>query len=170
MPATPLRRAKVATEEWNHEGRRRSLVMSTRWPASACADGPYFRVPVDGRAVTGDSDTSRTALVEACFVAAGNARSLGNHDLAVTAARRGQDTAGRLDDPALPAFAAMTATSALSRTGARHRAQRIATQALTAVADADPTIEDTAAAEAAAILVRAGERSSLVSVHRGGTR
>lgn len=106
-------------------------------------------------AVTGDSDTSRTALtalVEACFVAAGNARSLGNHDLAVTAARRGQDAAGRLDDPALPAFAAMTATSALSRMGARHRAQRIATQALTSVADADPTVEDTTPAEAAGML------------------
>lgn len=105
--------------------------------------------------MTGDSDTSRAALaalVEACFVAAGNARSLGNHDLAVTAAGRGQEAARRLGDAALPAFAAMTATSALSRMGARHRAQRVATEALAAVADADPTAEDTTPAESAGML------------------
>jgi transcriptional regulator with XRE-family HTH domain len=58
-------------------------------------------------AVVGDSDTQRTALAaltEACFVAAGNARNLGNHDLAVYAARRGEDAARRLDDPALRGF------------------------------------------------------------------
>lgn len=106
-------------------------------------------------AVTGDSDTRREALpalVEACFVAAGNARSLGNHDLAVIAARRGQDAARRVDDRALPAFAAMTATSALSRLGARRRAEQVAAEALATVADADPADDNTAPAEAAGML------------------
>jgi hypothetical protein len=50
------------------------------------------------------------------------------------------------------AFAAMTSTSALSRMGARHRAQRVAAEALSTVAGADPGAEDTAAAEAAGML------------------
>jgi transcriptional regulator with XRE-family HTH domain len=52
-------------------------------------------------AVTGDSGTQRTALAalaEACFVAAGNARNLGNHDLAVHAARRSRASRLRCDD------------------------------------------------------------------------
>jgi transcriptional regulator with XRE-family HTH domain len=107
-------------------------------------------------AVTGDSDTQRTALAalaEACFVAAGNARNLGNHDLAVHAARRGEDAARRLGDPALAAFAAMTSTSALSRMGARHRAQRVASTGLAAVEPhSDPTASLPVAAEAAGML------------------
>jgi transcriptional regulator with XRE-family HTH domain len=107
-------------------------------------------------AVTGDSDTRRSALaalVEACFVASGVARALGNPDLAVAAARRAEDATHRLDDPALSAFAAMTSTSALSRLGARHRAQRVAGAALTEVEPAvDPTVEDTSAAQAAGML------------------
>jgi transcriptional regulator with XRE-family HTH domain len=107
-------------------------------------------------AVTGDSDTQRAALaalVEACFVASGTARMLGNHDLAVQAARRAEEAAQQLGDPALSAFASMTSISALSRLGARHRAQRVADGALVDVAGhADPTASDTSAAEAAGML------------------
>jgi transcriptional regulator with XRE-family HTH domain len=107
-------------------------------------------------AVTGDSDTQRAALAaltEACFVAAGNARNLGNHDLSVHAARRGEDAARRLGDPALTAFAAMTSTSSLSRMGARHRAQQVATAGLAAIEPhADPASALPAAAEAAGML------------------
>lgn len=112
-------------------------------------------------AVTGDTDTRRAALaalVEACFVAAGNARSLGNPDLAVIASRRAQDAARRLegDDPeigtALSGFAAMTAAGNLSRLGARRSAQRLASDALLIVQHADPDADDTATAEAAGML------------------
>jgi transcriptional regulator with XRE-family HTH domain len=107
-------------------------------------------------AVTGDTDTRRQslgALVEACFVASGTARMLGNHDLAVHAARRGADAAQLLGDPALRAFAGMTSASALSRLGARHRARDVADGALADVSDiADPTAPDTSAAEAAGML------------------
>ncbi|HEV2778398.1 MAG TPA: helix-turn-helix transcriptional regulator [Actinophytocola sp.] len=108
------------------------------------------------QAVTGNGDIRRAALialVEACFVASGVARALGNPDLAVAAARRAEDAARRLDDPALSAFAAMTSTSALSRLGARHRAQLVAVAALADVERAaDPTAPDTSPAEAAGML------------------
>jgi transcriptional regulator with XRE-family HTH domain len=106
--------------------------------------------------VNGDSDTRRaalTALVETCFAASGVARQLGNPDLAVALAHRGEEAARRLDDPALAAFAAMTSTSALSRLGARHRAQRVGSTALATVEPvADPSTEDPVAAEAAGML------------------
>jgi transcriptional regulator with XRE-family HTH domain len=107
-------------------------------------------------AVTGDTGTQRAALaalVETCFAASGVARQLGNPDLAVAIARRGEEAARRLDDPALAAFAAMTSTSALSRLGARHRAQRVGSSALTIVEPiADPTAAQPTAAEAAGML------------------
>lgn len=107
-------------------------------------------------AVTGDSDTRRqalAALVEACLVASGAARMMGNHDLAVHAARRGEEAAQLLGDSVLSAFASMTSTSALSRLGARHRARDVADSALASVADSvDPTAPDTSAAEAAGML------------------
>jgi len=107
-------------------------------------------------AATGAGDTQRSALnalVEACFVASGVARNLGNVDLAIHAARRAEDAARRLGDPALRAFAGMTSTSALSRLGARHRAQQVAATALAEVQDrADPTAEDTSVAESAGML------------------
>lgn len=106
-------------------------------------------------AVTGDGDSRRAALaalVEACFVAAGNARSLGNYDLAVIAARRGQDAARHLGNAALSAFAATTSAGTLSRLGARRRAQRVAETALSIVDGADPGAGDTAEAESAGML------------------
>ncbi|MEV6621024.1 helix-turn-helix transcriptional regulator [Amycolatopsis sp. NPDC051106] len=105
---------------------------------------------------TGDADTRRkalAALVEACFVASGVARNLGNLDLAVLAARRAEDAASRTEDPALRAFAAMTSTSALSRLGARRRAQQVAADGLDGIeAHADPSAPDTASAQAAGML------------------
>jgi transcriptional regulator with XRE-family HTH domain len=107
-------------------------------------------------AVTGDVDTRRAALValvEACLVACGTARSLGNLDLAVMAARRAEAAARQLDDSALRAFSAMTSAGALSRLGARHRAEHVAGSALVDVVDlADPSAADTATAEAAGML------------------
>ncbi|MEU4803621.1 helix-turn-helix transcriptional regulator [Actinosynnema sp. NPDC023587] len=107
-------------------------------------------------AVAGSGDDSRVALralLEACMVAAGVARSLGNADLAVAAAARGREAAARLDDPALSAFAAMTSSTALSRMGARHRARSIAATELERLADvSDPSAPDTASAEALGML------------------
>ncbi|MEU3622945.1 hypothetical protein BS329_39895 [Amycolatopsis coloradensis] len=106
-------------------------------------------------AVTGDTDTRRTALralTEACIVAIGAARTLGNNDLAAMAARRAQDAAARLEDAALGGFAAMSASVVLGRMGARHRAQQVTSMALDAVKAADPQATDTAPAEAAGML------------------
>jgi transcriptional regulator with XRE-family HTH domain len=139
-----------------------------RWAATANEHTANSRYSAAGRelgallaelhmhAAAGDGDTRRaalSALVEACFVASGVARALGNPDLAVAAARRAEDAARELADPALAAFAAMTSTSALSRLGARHRAQRVAGAALLEVEPAaDPMAADTSAAEAAGML------------------
>jgi transcriptional regulator with XRE-family HTH domain len=106
-------------------------------------------------AVTGKTDTQRAALralTEACIVAIGTARTMGNTDLAAVAARRAQDAASRLGDPALSGFAAMSASVVLGRMGARHRAQRITSVALDEVGTADPDSSETAPAEAAGML------------------
>ncbi|MFE9747589.1 helix-turn-helix domain-containing protein [Saccharothrix saharensis] len=107
-------------------------------------------------AVTSNGAERRTALAalaEACVVACGVARSLGNMDLAVAAAGRAEEVARRLDSPALMGFTAMTSTGALSRLGARNRAERVAASALEDLVDvADPTAADTAPAEAAGML------------------
>jgi transcriptional regulator with XRE-family HTH domain len=106
-------------------------------------------------AVTGDPDTRRTALAaltEACIVAVGTARNLGNVDLAVYAAGRAHDAARLAENPALAGFAAMSGSVVLGRFGARHRARQIAESALSDVAQADPGADDTAPAEAAGML------------------
>lgn len=107
-------------------------------------------------AVTGDEQTRQaalSALVEACLAAAGTARHLGHADLAVHAARRGYDAARLTGDPALIAFATMQRASALSRIGARRRADAIRTGALVMVEEhADPSASDTRPAEAAGTL------------------
>jgi transcriptional regulator with XRE-family HTH domain len=140
----------------------------TTWAAAANEHVANSRYSAAGRhlaellaelhvhAVTGDTDTKRAALaalVETSFAASGVARQLGNPDLAVGLASRGEEAARRLGDPALTAFAAMTSTSALSRLGARHRAQRVSATALTTVEPAaDPTAVEPVAAEAAGML------------------
>jgi transcriptional regulator with XRE-family HTH domain len=107
-------------------------------------------------AVTGDGATRRTALralTEACLVAGGTARSLGNPDLAVQAGRRAFDAARALEDPALMGFASMSRAGALARLGARHRAAKVVKDAMANVeATADPSADDTAAAESLGML------------------
>ncbi|MEV5721747.1 helix-turn-helix transcriptional regulator [Amycolatopsis mediterranei] len=106
-------------------------------------------------AVTGNTDTRRAALralTEACIVAIGTARTLGNNDLAAAAAQRAQDAAARLEDAALGGFAAMSASIVLGRMGARNGARRTISAALNAVSDADPDKADSAPAEAAGML------------------
>jgi transcriptional regulator with XRE-family HTH domain len=107
-------------------------------------------------AVTGNGADRRTALAalaEACLAACGVARSLGSMDLAVAAAGRGQEAARQLESPALIGFTTMTSTGALSRLGARHRAQQVARSALGNLADvADPTAADATTAEATGML------------------
>lgn len=107
-------------------------------------------------AVTGDSDVQRIALpalTEACFVAAGIARTLGNAELATLAARRASDAAAMTGRPELAALAGMTRVGALVRLGARRRAGTVLAEQLTAVEPhADPTADDTAAAEGSGML------------------
>jgi transcriptional regulator with XRE-family HTH domain len=149
IPARPLdelvRRAAIANEH----------TANSRY-AEAGRDLGKLVTELHIHAVTGSDDTRRAALpalVEACFVCSGTARALGNTDLAVAAARRAEDAARLVDDAALRGFAAMTSTSALSRAGARYRAQRVAATALTAIEPlADPSAPDTSAAEASGML------------------
>ncbi|WP_158852969.1 helix-turn-helix domain-containing protein [Saccharothrix deserti] len=149
MPARPLRdlvdRVARANEHTAH----------SRYGAAGRDLGALL-TDLHVHAVTGNGDDRRialAALAEACVVACGVARSLGSMDLAVTAAARGQDAARRLQSPAVAGFTAMTSTGALSRLGARHRAQRVAAVALNELLDtADPTAPDTATAEAAGML------------------
>lgn len=102
---------------------------------------------------SGDRRRALSALVEACIVAYGNARTLGNPDLAVHAARRAYDAACRLEDPALMGFAAMCRTIALGRLGARRRAVTVVRDALSQVEPlTDPSATDTSTAEACGML------------------
>lgn len=146
----------------------RPVTELVRWAQRANEDSANGRYSLAGRdfgvlltelhihAVSGTGDDRRAALaalVEACIVAYGSARTLGNPDLAVHAARRAYDAARRLEDPALMGFAAMSRTIALGRLGARHRAQAVVTGALGEVEPlADPTAEDTPVAEACGML------------------
>uniref|UniRef100_UPI003F494060 helix-turn-helix domain-containing protein n=1 Tax=Amycolatopsis sp. CA-096443 TaxID=3239919 RepID=UPI003F494060 len=108
------------------------------------------------QAVRGRDDAARRgglrALAEACLVAVGAARTLGNLDLAVAAADRALAAADRLEDPALAGFAAMSAAVVLTRANAHYRADRILTAALNGLDRADPAAADTAPAEAAGML------------------
>lgn len=149
MPARPVEELAMWASTANEH------VASSRYSAAGRHLGELL-VELHVHAVTGDTDTRRAALaalVESCLVASGVARQLGNPDLAVAVARRGEEAARRLEDPALSAFAAMTSTSALSRLGARHRAQRVGSSALADVEPvADPTASEPVAAEASGML------------------
>ncbi|MBV9142529.1 MAG: helix-turn-helix domain-containing protein [Pseudonocardiales bacterium] len=94
-------------------------------------------------------ETALPALVEACVVAFGIARQLGNPQLAVQSMDRGLAAAVRLGDPALAGFAGLARASAFSRLGARRTASTVLADARAAVeSEADPTGEDVRAAEA----------------------
>lgn len=100
--------------------------------------------------VTGRGDEQRAALValvEACVVAAGVARPLGNAELATLAAKRAADAAAMTERPDLAALSGMTRIGALVRLGARHRAGSVLSDALADAERADPSAEDTAPAE-----------------------
>lgn len=102
-------------------------------------------------AVTGASDVRHAALValaEACIVAAGIARPLGNGELSTLAAKRGTEAAALTGRPELTGLAGMTRVGALVRLGARHRAGVVLSDALaSAEGHADPSAADTAPAE-----------------------
>lgn len=111
-------------------------------------------------AVTANSDVQLVALstlTEACFVAAGVARSLGNAELSALAARRAADAAALTGRPELAALAAMMRVGALVRIGARSRAGTVLAKELAAAEPyADPTTTDTAPAEGSGMLHLAG--------------
>lgn len=107
-------------------------------------------------AITGKGTSRQSALaalVEACVVAYGAARTLGHGELAITAARRGYDAARATERSELIGLATMCRTVALMRMGARRRADTLATAALAELEPvADPTAANTAPAEAAGML------------------
>jgi len=86
-------------------------------------------------------------LVEACIVAAGIARPLGNTELAVRASERATAAAALTGQPDLVALTAMARGGGLLRLGARRRAGTVLDTALDDTAPAaDPTARDTAPA------------------------
>jgi transcriptional regulator with XRE-family HTH domain len=107
-------------------------------------------------AVSGAPDVRRAALValaEACIVAAGIARPLGNGELSTLAAQRAADAAALTGRPELTGLSAMTSAGALVRLGARRRAHTVLAGALAAVEPhADPSAADTAPAESYGML------------------
>lgn len=102
-------------------------------------------------AISGAADVRRAALAalaEACIVAAGIARPLGNGELSTLAAKRATEAAALAGIPELASLAGMTRVGALVRLGARHRAGNVLAGALAAAAPhADPSADDTAPAE-----------------------
>jgi transcriptional regulator with XRE-family HTH domain len=102
-------------------------------------------------AVSGTADVRRAALAalsEACIVAAGIARPLGNGELATLAAKRATEAAALTGRPELASLTGMTRVGALVRLGARHRARTVlAGELASAEPHADPSATDTAPAE-----------------------
>ena len=111
-------------------------------------------------AVSGGPDVRRAALAalaEACIVAAGIARPLGNGELSILAAKRATEAAGLTGRPELAGLTGMTRVGALVRLGARHRAGTVLTRELaSAEPHADPSAPDTAAAEGYGMLHLSG--------------
>jgi transcriptional regulator with XRE-family HTH domain len=112
------------------------------------------------QAVSGTPDARRAALValaEACIVAAGIARPLGNGELSTLAATRAAEAAALSGRPELASLAGMTRVGALVRLGTRHRARSVLTSELvSAEPHADPSAADTAPAEGYGMLHLAG--------------
>jgi hypothetical protein len=102
-------------------------------------------------AVSGTPDARRAALValtEACIVAAGIARPLGNGELSTLAAKRATEAAALTDRSELVSLAGMTRVGTLVRLGARHRARTVLAGELAAAKPhADPSAADTSPAE-----------------------
>ena len=132
-------------------------------------------------AATGHGDDQReslVALVEACIVAYGLARTTGHPELAITAARRGVDAARRVERFDLIGLAAMCRSVALMRLGAHRSAGKVATDTLDELGSAlGPTESDTTAAEArgmlhliAAMIEVRGEDHGRVDTHLAEAR
>ncbi|MGH3550782.1 MAG: helix-turn-helix domain-containing protein [Pseudonocardiaceae bacterium] len=111
-------------------------------------------------AVSGTPDVRRVALAalsEACIVAAGIARPLGNGELSTLAAKRATEAAALTELPELAGLAWMTQVGALVRLGARRRAETVLADALAEVEPhADPSGTDTAPAESYGMLYLVG--------------
>ncbi|MCA1696321.1 MAG: helix-turn-helix transcriptional regulator [Actinobacteria bacterium] len=107
-------------------------------------------------AISGTPDVRRAALIalaEACIVASGIARPLGNGELSTFAAKRATEAAELAECPELAGLAGMTRVGALVRLGARHRAHTVLASALAAAEPhADPSAADTAPAESYGML------------------
>ncbi|MET9260486.1 helix-turn-helix transcriptional regulator [Amycolatopsis sp. NPDC004079] len=107
------------------------------------------------RFVTGPARERRAALAavgEACLVAVGVARSLGDYPLALAAGERARAAAARREDPVLAGFASMSTSVVQARIVDRAAAWDTAAAALDSLARADPDAEDAASAEAAGML------------------
>lgn len=93
------------------------------------------------------------ALVEACLAASGVARQMGRPELAVQAAQRAADAAKLLESEPLMALVAMQYSGALMRLGARRAAGSALGHGFAIVEPvADPTADDTSAAEGLGML------------------
>lgn len=111
-------------------------------------------------AVAGAPDARRAALAalaEACIVAAGIARPLGNGELSTLAAGRATEAAALTDRPELASLTGMTRVGALVRLGARRRARTVLADELAAAErHADPSAPNTASAEGYGMLHLSG--------------
>ncbi|MPZ65597.1 MAG: helix-turn-helix domain-containing protein [Pseudonocardiaceae bacterium] len=124
--------------------------------ALACRDLGVVLAELHTHAATGNTDTRRAALrglVEGCVAAFGTTRKLGRTELAVQAARRAQEAARLLGDPAVTGFATLIGASGFSSLGARRAAADVLSGALVAIEpEADPASDDTGAAEAFGVM------------------
>ncbi len=124
--------------------------------ALACRNlGPTL-TELHTHAATGNADTRRAALgglVEGCVAAFGTSRKLGRTELAVQAARRAQEAARLLGDPAVTGFTTLMGASGFSSLGARRAAADVLSGGLVAIEpEADPAGTDTRAAEAFGVM------------------
>lgn len=149
MPARPVGTLAVLAAQANH------LVGQTRY-AVAGRDLGALLTELHVQAVTGGADAARMALralVEANIAACSTALVLGRQEIAGLAAQRGYDAARRLGEPIMVASAAFTFSRALIRLGARRRAAAVLADGLSLIEPvADPTADDTAAAEVMGML------------------
>ncbi|SFQ28806.1 helix-turn-helix domain-containing protein [Amycolatopsis rubida] len=99
-----------------------------------------------------DRRAALAALCEACIVAVGIARSLGDYPVALVAGERARAAAARLEDPVRAGFASMSTAIVQARIVDRPAALATATTALAALDRADPDADNPAEAEAAGML------------------
>lgn len=150
VPARPVEQLAALVATANQH------VDETRYQVAGHDLGPVL-TELHVQAVSGTPDARRAALAEACIVAAGIARPLGNGELSTLAATRAAEAAALSGRPELASLAGMTRVGALVRLGARHRAHSVLTSELvSAEPHADPSAGDTAPAEGYGMLHLAG--------------